>query len=167
MNEEWRDIEEYEGLYQVSNLGRVKSLKFGKEKILKFGKHKKGYLLVCLCKDGKQKMFQVHRLVAIAFIPNPNNYQEVNHKDENKENNCVENLEWCTREYNVNYGTRTEKCVEKSSKEIIQLDLQGKEVARFPSVQEVQRQFGFSQGNISSCCNGKLKTAYKYKWIYI
>lgn len=121
MTEEWREIEGYEGLYQVSNLGRVKSLfrvvmrSDGKpntvnEKILKNGMTK-GYCAVVLCKDRKKKMYKVHRLVAMAFLSNPHNLPEVNHKDENKKNNHVDNLEWCTPKYNTNYGTCTERRV--------------------------------------------------------
>ena len=106
-NEEWRDIVSYEN-YQVSSLGRVKSLNYNhtkQEKILKQAKMKDGYLLVNLWKDGKSKTCTVHRLVAIAFIPNPNGYRCVNHKDENPSNNIVSNLEWCTHQYNNTYGT--------------------------------------------------------------
>lgn len=107
--EEWKDVPNYEGLYQVSNLGRIKSLrdKNGKarEKILKLKLSKFGYYQICLCKNGKQKWYFVHRLVALAFIPNPNNLPQINHIDENKTNNYVENLEWCTSKYNSNYGT--------------------------------------------------------------
>ena len=113
--EEWRDIEGYEGLYQVSNYGRVKSLErnvttgFGdrhiKEKIIILNQLPNGYLYYCLSKNNKKKGFYIHRLVAETFIPNPNNLPEVNHKDEDKTNNCIENLEWCDRSYNINYGT--------------------------------------------------------------
>ena len=112
----WKDIEGYEGLYQVSNKGRIKSLnridsrgRKVNEKILSSKPNNKGYLRVHLYKNGKRKPFSVHRLVAIAFIPNPNNLLEVNHKDENKENNTVDNLEWCDRKYNANYGSRNER----------------------------------------------------------
>lgn len=173
-NEEWKDIEWYEGLYQVSNLGRVKSLHYNhtnQERILKFGKNTNGYLNVSLCKEGKKKWLLVHRLVAFHFLPNPNNYQDVNHKDENKTNNCVNNLEWCSREYNCNYGTRNERVGEtntngKCSKQVIQYDLEGNEINRFPSTIEIERLFGFSCSSISKCCNGKLKTAYGYTWRY-
>lgn len=113
--EEWKDIEGYEGLYQVSNLGRVKSLWFDKEKILKAYKNRYGYLCIGLCKYGKKKTYKIHRLVASAFIENSNNYPEVNHKDEVKTNNNVNNLEWCTREYNHNFGTRNQRVAEKNS----------------------------------------------------
>ena len=107
----WKDIEGYEGFYQVSNYGRVKSLNYnrtGKAKELKQSINL-GYKYVILYKDNKRKKFLVHRLVAQAFVPNPNEYLEVNHIDENKANNCVWNLEWCTRLYNNNYGTINER----------------------------------------------------------
>lgn len=114
-NEEWRDIPNYEGLYQVSSLGKVKSLRdrYGnpREKMLKFERNRGGYLLTFLCKNGKKKTFSVHRLVANAFIDNPSNLPQVNHKDENKENNQASNLEWCTQKYNLNYGSRITKAV--------------------------------------------------------
>lgn len=109
--EEWKDIKGYENKYQISNLGRVKALDYrrtGKEQIISI-KNNKGYSEVALWKDSKRKMFMVHRLVAQAFIPNPNNLPQVNHKDENKTNNIVENLEWCTQSYNNSYGTRLER----------------------------------------------------------
>lgn len=121
MKEIWKDIEGYEGLYQISNLGRVKSLEKyvntaiknntkvkRKEQILK-QYNKNGYLQVTLTHNNKRKYFGVHRLVANAFIPNLNNYPQVNHKDENTLNNCVDNLEWCTAKYNCNYGTRNSR----------------------------------------------------------
>lgn len=99
----WKDIEGYEGLYQVSNLGRVKSLKFNKIKILSQGISGSGYKIVSLSKENQRKIFLVHRLVAMVFIKNPNNYPCINHKDENKLNNLANNLEWCTHRYNCNY----------------------------------------------------------------
>ena len=112
MDEIWKDKKNYEGHYQVSNFGRVKSIKFGKEKILKQSiRH--GYYCVVLSKNGILKNYFVHRLVAEAFIDNPDNLPQVNHKDECKTNNIVSNLEWCDRKYNINYGTRTEKCSKK------------------------------------------------------
>ena len=106
----WKDIPGYEGLYKVSNLGRIKSLGNGKtrkENILRLTKDKYGYLYITLSENGKLKKFKVHRLVAMAFIPNPNNYTQINHKDENRSNNRVENLEWCTQKYNNNYGNHS------------------------------------------------------------
>ena len=111
MKEIWKDIKGYEKLYQVSNLGNVRRIKFinnrtqkDKIKMLKLIKDKKGYLKINLWKNNKSKMFLVHRIVAETFILNPNNLPQVNHKDENKSNNCVENLEWCSQKYNNNYG---------------------------------------------------------------
>jgi hypothetical protein len=129
-NEIWKDIPNYEGLYQASNLGRIKSLdrvlkgkgknQFGstfdmikKGRILKQQITKKGYLKAYLIKDGKSKTFASHRIIALTFIPNPDNYKFINHKDENKVNNRVDNLEWCTQSYNINYGTRNKKVSEK------------------------------------------------------
>lgn len=119
MIEEWRDIKGYEGLYQVSNIGKVKSLARTvmrsngrlmtiRERILKLRPDKGGYVRVCLSKDAVETDYFVHRLVAIAFIDNPHNLPEVNHKDENKKNNSVDNLEWCTSLYNNNYGSHNE-----------------------------------------------------------
>ena len=106
MEEVWKDIEGYEGLYEVSNFGRIKSLRTGK--IMKPSINR-GYLKCILQNDGKYKMYYVHRLVIQTFIPNPDNLPEVNHKDEDKTNNKVDNLEWCDHKYNTNFGTRNEK----------------------------------------------------------
>ena len=103
MTEIWKNIEGYEGKYQVSNLGRVKSM-IGQEKVLHPKKHRNGHLQIGLHKDKKRKTMYIHRLVAQAFIPNPDNLPCVNHKDENPNNNNVDNLEWCTQKYNCNYG---------------------------------------------------------------
>lgn len=116
-NEIWRNIEGYEGLYQVSNQGNVRSLNYkqtGMVQVLKPGKHTRGYLLVTLYKDGKAKGCKVHRLVAQAFLPNPDNLPQVNHKDENPSNNRVENLEFCTAKYNTNYGSRNQRASESN-----------------------------------------------------
>lgn len=166
MVEVWKDIEGYEGLYQVSSLGRVKSLRFGKERILKAGKDKGGYLMVNLCKNSKTKMYKVHRLVAQAFIPNPDGLQCINHKDENKTNNCVDNLEWCTYLYNNNYGTRNFKSASNRSISIIQLTLNNEFVRCYRSSMDAERRTGFHQEHIISCCKGDYKTAYNYKWLY-
>lgn len=164
--EVWKDIEGFEGLYQISNQGRVKSLWFGKEKILKGGKAR-GYLIIGLYKDGKLVMKLVHRLVAEAFLPNPQNLQEVNHKDENKENNNVENLEWCDRKYNCNFGTRNKKIAEKQGKRVAQIDaVTGEVVRQWASTKECGRN-GYSHGNVVECCNGLRKTHKGYIWKYI
>lgn len=148
MNEIWKDIEGYRGLYQISNLGRVKSLgRRGKgcsleDRILKPMINKDGYHLVNL-KDVNHvaKWFTIHRLVALHFIPNPNDYKEINHKDEAKGNNSVTNLEWCTREYNVSYGTVIERqsnnkkgqSNEWLNKPILQYSIEGEFIAEFDS----------------------------------
>lgn len=120
MCEIWMNIKNYEGIYQVSNKGNVKSLpkklphtsggfRMTKERILKYTLDKDGYCMVCLTNNYAKKYIRIHRLVAEAFLPNPNGYTEINHKDEDKTNNCVENLEWCDRKYNCNYGTRNQR----------------------------------------------------------
>ena len=164
MNEEWRDIKGYEGLYQVSNLGRVRSLNYNKTRQIKELSYAKrrGYLGVTLYKNGKPKTFTVHRLVARMFIPNPNNYPQVNHKDENKSNNDVKNLEWCTNEYNHNYGTRNERVGKSLSKKVICITTG--EI--FNSMREACRKYNISSGSMTECCQGKRKTAGGYKWEY-
>ena len=166
MEEIWKDKKDYEGHYQVSNLGRVKSIKFGKEIILK--QHiniKGGYYYVCLLKNGKHKNYYVHRLVAEAFLPNTDNLPQVNHKDENKLNNSVDNLEWCTNEYNHNYGTINERISQSQSKPVLQYDLNGNLIKEWKSINECGRN-GFNQGDICKCCNGKRKTAKGFIWVY-
>ena len=192
MEEIWRDVEGYEGLYQVSNLGRVKSLNYrrtGKEKILKPIKIKKQYMNVKLCKNGKLKQYMIHRLVAKAFIPNPDNKEQVNHINEIKTDNRAENLEWCDRSYNVNYGTRIEKqkqtCIEngiyeKANKKRMESDgyknrkskgtkVYCEELDRvFPSIQSIEDEFGYCRTNISYCLRHvkNQQTAYGMHWYY-
>ena len=170
----WKAIDCYEGLYEVSDLGRVKSLKYGKEKILKPGRGLNGYLQVSLYKDGKAKPYKVHRLVAKAFIPNPNHLETINHKDEVKTNNKVGNLEWMSIKDNDNYGTRNKRVGEAKinhpslSKKVQMFDKStGEVLATFPSTREAERVTGMNKGNISSCCNGKRKSAGGYIWRYL
>ena len=169
IKEEWRDIVGYENLYQISNLGNVKSLKYGKERILKPAKDGKKYSIVNLCKQGKMKTYKVHRLVAQAFIPNPNNFRELNHIDEDKTNNCVSNLEYCDSKHNCNYGTRNKRIAESNinhpnkSKQVMCVET-GK---IYPSTMEIQRQLGFASSNISAVCIGKYKQAYGFHWRYV
>lgn len=165
-NEEWRDIEGYEGLYQISNLGRVKSLgntMLRKEKILKPNKHNCGYYRVELSKNNKQKWYYIHRLVAQAFIPNPDDLLFINHKDEDKTNNAVGNLEYCTARYNCNYGTHNERIAKALSKKVLCVETG----VIYQSTQEIQRKIGLPQSNICLCCNGKQKTCGGYHWKYI
>lgn len=175
MTETWKAIAGYEGLYEVSDLGRVKSLNYNRtrmEKILKLGQNHKGYLQVSLCKDGHEKTVKVHRLVAEAFIQNPNNLDTVNHKDEDKTNNIVSNLEWMSNADNNNYGTRNKRIAEANinnpnrSKQVNQLNKQGNLLATFPSGQEAERQTGIHRGHISECCLGKRKLAGGFIWRY-
>lgn len=177
----WRDIKGYEGLYQVSNEGRVKSLERKtqhrgrlitiKERFLKQSPDTKGYLMAHLYKNGIDNTLKVHRLVAEAFIDNPDNLPQVNHKNEDKTLNSVENLEWCDTKYNINYGTHNERVAKSltngiTSKPIIQYDLDGNFIQEYPSMHEAARCLGLKQGGISMCCRGIAKTAYGFIWKY-
>ena len=175
MKEMWKDIKDYEGLYQVSNLGRVKSLerlaksnnnnyRIVKEKLLKQSEDKDGYKRVSLNKNNKSKLCTIHRLVAEAFIPNPNNYPCINHKDENKQNNNLENLEWCTVKYNNNYGTRIERFKQKKQIAIGQYDLNGNLIKKWNSAKEVYKTLGYDFSRIRKCCNNKSYKAYNCIW---
>lgn len=166
MKETWKAIVRYEGIYEVSDEGNVRSLKFGKTKILNPRKTTCGYLQVRLCKDGIRKMMLVHRLVAEAFIPNPLNLAQVNHKDENKQNNAASNLEWCSASYNNNYGTRLLRVAEAKSKPVQMFDKQGNLLATFPSMAEAERVTGINHCGIVKCCLGKLKSTGGYVWRY-
>lgn len=169
----WKDIKDYEGLYQVSNFGNIMSLNYGrtgKPKKMTPYKNKRGYLQVCFRFGGKKTQPFIHRLVAEAFLSNPNNLPEINHKDEDKTNNSVENLEWCTREYNNNYGTRNERVSKKMtngklSKPVLQFSKTGDFIREYPSTMECERN-GFDRSAVCRCCRGKLKTAYGFIWKY-
>lgn len=191
MNIQWKDIKGYEGQYQVSNVGgMVKSLErvvqFGnqqrtiKERILK--QHIKGtclYPQVDLTKKGKQHWVTVHRLVAEAWVPNPNNYPQINHKDENVMNADASNLEWCDNTYNQNYGSHKEKqvetlkeryangSIEKKTKPVLQYTMDGILVARYESVKEAGRAVNRKSSNISMVCKGVNRTAAGYMWRYV
>lgn len=166
--EHWKDILGYEGLYQVSDLGRVKSLNYlhtGKERVLA-GKNIRGYLVVGLSKNGKVKQCKVHRLVAEAFIPNPDGLPCVNHRDECRTSNMVSNLEWCDVAYNNAYGTRTERVVKAESKIVYQYTLEGSLVRSYSSANEASRRNGYSLGAICDCCNGKRNHHKGFIWSY-
>ena len=177
MKEIWKDIEGYKGLYQVSNMGRVKSLertvrcdrgyRIIPERILKTGKNNCGYLHVQLCKEGKVITCRVHRLVAQAFIENPNNLPVINHKDEDKTNNCVDNLEFCSYSYNNSYGTGNKKRAKKLSKPVIGISKSNGLILEFPSLMEASRQVRIDQCSICKCCQGRRKSAKGYYWHYV
>ena len=178
MSEVWRDIDGYEGLYQVSDQGRVKSLertyidkigreRYVKERILKPVLTHYGYLRIELCASGKRKMFSVHRLVCQAFHENPENKLDVNHINENKTDNRACNLEWSTRKENCNHGTRNVRMAKAQSKQVGQFTREGKLIKIWPSLSEVKRQLGFSQSHISEAARGKLKISYGFVWKYI
>lgn len=172
--EEWRDIEGYEGLYQVSNEGRVKSLEryvnggkqLVEEKIKSVFRMSDGYYGVNLYKDGTQKLKKIARLVAETFIPNPTNLPEVNHKNEDKALNTVENLEWCDRSYNINYGTRNKRVGDHYNKKVCKLDLDGKVIFVYDSLTEASRDNNVAISRISNCCNNKPSclTGGGFKW---
>ena len=166
MNEIWKDIIGFEGHYQVSNKGKVRSIKNNKIKELKPYKEIKrcGYLSVYLRLPGQKFTKKVHRLVAEAFIPNPNGFPEVNHIDENKENNCVENLEWCTGEYNLCYGTRLKRISESNKMKVAQYSLNGELLEIFNSQGEAAEKTNSTQGGISDCIRGRIKTHNGYIW---
>lgn len=188
MEEIWKDVKGYEGLYQVSNYGRIKSLNYNnwkREEILKNKLHRDGYLKVTLGGKDKLKYCLVHRIVAEAFIPNPNNYPQVNHKDENKQNNNVNNLEWCTAKYNSNYGTHNERVSKKQKGKIISQKVRdsvrlanSKVVGQFKidtmelvntyaSTVEAATAMGVSPSSIRNNCRGDSKTACGYIFRYL
>ena len=153
IKEEWKDIKGYENLYQVSNLGRIKNLKTNKT--LKALIKKDGYARVNLYKNDEMNSIRIHRIVAETFIENPYNYKVINHKDENKQNNSVENLEWCNIEYNLQYS---------KNKPVLQYDLKGNFIKEWNSIIEAKREVGDIK--ISECCKGKRKSAGGFVWRY-
>ena len=193
MIEEWKDIEGYEGLYQVSNLGNVRSLDrtviysdgsecFYKGKILKQNKDIGGYLRISFNKFGKKKIYFTHRLVAEAFIPNTDNKPSIDHINTNRTDNRVENLRWCTQKENCNNPLTIKKMSvnngkpslgkfskeHNSSKPILQFDLNGNFIRKWDCAKDVERELGFNRGHISSCCKKMygFKTANGYIWRY-
>ena len=182
-NEIWKDVSEYEGFYQVSNKGNVRSLdrrdlrghrRGGR--MLKPIYDKGGYSRVDLCKNGVLKRKTIHRLVAETFLPNPNDLPQVNHRDEVKDNNNVENLEWCDARYNSNHGTRNERMAQAQSKKVIAVNAKTGDVIEFNSTMDAERK-GYSQGCVAAACRGVYKTNYGkligdgrtyrgYKWEY-
>lgn len=179
MQEIWKDISDYKGYYQVSNFGNVKSMEriverknngTGnlplKSRILSPTTYPKGYKKVTLRKNNISKSFFIHRLVAEAFIPNPNNYPYVNHKDENPSNNHSDNLEWCTNEYNMSYGTLGHRISLAKSKQVFQFDLSGNLLNVFYGVNEASRITNISSSSITNCCNETSKSAGGFLWSF-
>lgn len=181
----WKDIPNYEGIYQASSYGRIKSCarvihyKNGKiihrkERFLSLIKGFGQYLTVGLVKSNHHITYNVPYLIAITFIENPNSLPCVNHKDENKYNNKVDNFEWCTYSYNTKYNngmrkridTRNLKNTHGREKKVYQYDFQGNLIKIWVSVSSVEKGLGFKKTNISSCCLNKKNKAYGYKWSY-
>ena len=179
-NEVWKPVVGYENYYEVSNKGNVRSVNrivtcnkgttLIKGVLLK--QYIKGdYRYVYLQKEGHRFFTGVARLVASAFLPNPEKLPEVNHKDEDKSNNSVENLEWCSRIYNIRYGTAIKRKINKAtngirSVKVLQFSKDGIFIKEWPSMGEIKRSKGYNQGAISSCCSGKCKSCYGYVWRY-
>lgn len=178
MNKEiWKDIKGYEGLYQASNLGRIKSLNFNgtnKEKILK-PRTGNRYYMIALFKDKKRKDLLLHRIIAETFIENKENKPYVNHKDENCFNNSVENLMWVTHKENMNWGTRNQRIAFKNTnnpkkcKKIAQYTLNGELIKIYNSINSACQELNINHSHIGQCCNNEYgrKTAYGYKWKYV
>ena len=169
IEELWKDIPGYEGLYQVSNYGRIKSFKLKKERILKLRQSRCGYLLVVLYNfEHQSKCYSVHRLVAQCFVKNPNNKLTVNHKDENKLNNNANNLEWLTSLEQNLYGTRIQRLKQKLYKKVNQYDLDGNYIKTWNSIKDVETKLGISSSHITGCCkhNYGRKTIGGYRWEY-
>lgn len=172
MREIWKDIEGYEGLYQVSNLGRVKSLQMyanggykKRVKILKPCNNGNGYYVVYLMKNKKRSVNYIHRLVAQAFLKNFNNYKCINHKDENKSNNNVDNLEWCSYKYNNNYGNHNLKISKtRLKKQVIQYDMNMNIIKIWDGINTAMKET--KSRHIVECCKGKIKSSGGYIWRY-
>lgn len=172
MKEIWKDIKDYDN-YEINNYGIIRIKK--NKKLLKYQIDKDGYYRIGLWKNGKCKGFRISRLVAMTFIPNPNNYPVVNHKDENKKNNNINNLEWCTIAYNNAYGTKGKRCGDKqrnklryskNNKKISQYDLNDNFIETYRSIMTVAKKLNVDGTHIVDVCKGRRKTAYGYKWRY-
>lgn len=176
MTEEWRDVKGFEGAYQVSNLGNVRSVTrtfvdatgvmrtYKGHPITKVNAGKT-YRTVCLQYKGRKKQFRVCRLVAENFCPNPHGYTQVNHKDEDKTNDCADNLEWCTPLYNTNYGTGIKRRSHTISRPVNQYTLDGVFIKRWDGITIAQQFYG-KAFHITACCKGRLKQTGGFKWEY-
>lgn len=174
MEEIWKDVVGYEGRYQVSNLGRVKSLRMWssvqrrycqRERILKQYQNTTGYFQINLKTNGTRRLGLVHRLVAQAFIPNLENKREVNHINGIKADNRVENLEWCTSQYNTIHAYKTGLEIHPTRK-VVQYDLQGNQIKEWASIRGASVAVGVYEANISACCRGLRNKAGGYIWKY-
>lgn len=178
--EEWRDVSGFEGVYKVSNYGRIKTLRrpyrglhggYVRERIVKFGINVRGGYCTFTETDsnGCEKTVRVHRVVAAAFIPNPNNYPQINHKDENVKNNCVYNLEWCTNLYNARYGSRNVRTGKSNMIPVIGINvIDGSEI-RYDGMADAERLSNkyFNKCCIHDCIYGRQKTHKGYIWKFI
>lgn len=166
----WKSIKHYENLYMVSNRGDVKALNYnntGTEKLLKPYKTSTGYYKVTLSKDKTKKIIPVHRLVAEAFIPNPNSKQEINHIDGNKANNSETNLEWTTRSENTTHAIKSGLVTRHAQRPIKQKDIESNVVLKtYKSMCEAERLLGIRHEGISACVRGKKNDYAGYKWSY-
>ena len=160
-NIEWRIVEDYDH-YEVNNLGQVRHRQ--RQKILKPRANKGGYLYVNFKISGKNTNFAIHRLVAKAFLPNPNNLPEVNHKNSDTTDNRVENLEWCDTSYNSNYSYQKQENKDCRGKMVAQYDKQGNLICEYPSLGSAAEATNGSLGGISNCCHGRTKTSGGYVW---
>ena len=171
MFEDFVDIKGYEGLYKINKKGEILSLKYRGHNIEKILSNKPNaggkYYAITLCKNGEEKTYMVHRLVAETFIPNPQNLPQINHKDENGLNNSVDNIEWCDRSYNMKYGTRAARQSAKIKKPVLQYTLEGEFVKEWDGACDAEEFYNRREAqNISRCCRGNIKTAYGFKWEY-
>lgn len=167
MNEIWKDIKGYNGLYQVSNTGFVKSFQTKTPFIKKFNKNHQGYLSVALCLDNKVKLVKIHRLVAEAFLPNPENKPQVNHKDGNKSNNHVDNLEWVTASENIKHSfANCLQTMDLRKRKVSSYTLDGKFLKTYDSIADASSDTGISIGNITTCCQGKFRYTKDITWRY-
>jgi len=157
MNEIWKTIQGYEN-YQVSNLGRVKSVCYNKERILKTSTDRYGYVRVKIFNNSKGKTVRIHKLVAESFLENPRNCKEINHIDENKENNCVKNLEWCDHRENARYS----KCIPIEQYHPIMHN----KIKTWECANDAEKELGISHASIAACCKGKAYTAGGFVWCF-
>ena len=166
----WRPVAGFEGAYEVSNLGNIRSFKVGNGILMTPNRNKYGYMKVLLFKDGKPCCKNIHRLVAEAFIPNPNNLPQINHKNEDKADNRVENLEWCTCADNCNYGTRNDRVAKALTKKygvpVYQFSLDGEFINRYDSLSDAGRKTNLSPSSIRHACRGEREDVGGFMWAF-